>query len=72
MGSGTVTAITPRIIIEECVRRGINRKDLLDTVGISSDFLYQAAGRVPIEKMHVLWAPCLAARSRPDGRRVRR
>lgn len=55
MGSGTVTAITPRIIIEECVRRGINRKDLLDTVGISSDFLYQAAGRVPIEKMHVLW-----------------
>lgn len=55
MSSGTVTTITPRIIIEECVRLGIKKDKLLAKVGLTEHCIDNPSGRIPVEKVYVLW-----------------
>ncbi len=50
-----VTAVTPRILIEECVRLGVSQEKLLYEIGLSREYIHNASGRVPVEKMYVLW-----------------
>jgi AraC-like DNA-binding protein len=55
MSAEIVTTVTPRILIEECARLGINQDKLLNETGISRDCLYNASGHIPVEKMYILW-----------------
>jgi AraC-like DNA-binding protein len=59
------TAITPRILVEECSRLGIDRKRLLTEAGMSPDFLSSTRTSVPLESMFRLWESIL--RLSPDN-----
>jgi AraC-like DNA-binding protein len=59
MSAGMVTAITPRLVAEECMRRGASRTELLDRAGITADCLRHPLGRIPVEKMFSLWESAL-------------
>jgi AraC-like DNA-binding protein len=50
-----VTAVTPRILVEQCVRLGINREKLLNEIGVSRECIHNASDRIPVEKMYILW-----------------
>ena len=65
MSAGMVTTITPRIIIEECGRLGINQKELLDGAGLSYESIQDESGRIPVEKMYVLWNDALRSTKDP-------
>ncbi len=55
MAAGMVSAVTPRLLIGECVRLGISQEKLLSEIGVSHECIHSASGRVPLEKMYVLW-----------------
>lgn len=55
MSSGTVTTITPRIIIAECARLGIKKEKLLAKVGLTDDSIENPSCRIPVEKIFALW-----------------
>ncbi|MGB9119654.1 MAG: AraC family transcriptional regulator [Candidatus Angelobacter sp.] len=55
MSSGTVTTITPRIIIEECVRLGIKKDKLLAMVGLTDHCIDNPFDHIPVEKVCALW-----------------
>jgi AraC-like DNA-binding protein len=55
MGDGMITSVTPRILIEECGRLGIDQKKLLNEIGLSSDSIQNVSGRIPVEKVYRLW-----------------
>src|SRR5215472_19254381 len=55
MNSGTITTITPRIIIEECVRLGIKEEHLLIEAALSHDCLDNTSRRIPVKSMYLLW-----------------
>jgi AraC-like DNA-binding protein len=55
MASGTVTTITPRIIVEECVRLGMRKDKLLARLGLANDFIDNPSARISIEKVYALW-----------------
>ncbi len=55
MGAGLISVVTPRIVIEQCTRRGIHQEELLDAIGVSSRDIQTPSGRIPIEKMYLLW-----------------
>jgi AraC-like DNA-binding protein len=58
------TAITPRLLVEECGRLGIDRKRLLTEAGMSPDFLSPTRTAVPLESVFRLWEGIL--RLSPD------
>ncbi|HEY6351601.1 MAG TPA: AraC family transcriptional regulator [Candidatus Angelobacter sp.] len=53
MGAGMVTAITARILIDECAGRGLDCQKL--RAGISSAQIDDVLGFVPVETMYTLW-----------------
>ena len=55
MSAGSVTVITPRLIVEECCRRGIEQKKLLSDTGLPERCLHAATGSIPVEQMYELW-----------------
>jgi AraC-like DNA-binding protein len=65
MSTGMVSAITPRILVEECGRLGIKQPELLDEVGLSHDCLQNVSSRIPVEKMCILWDSILRVTSDP-------
>ena len=54
MADGMVTTITPRLLLLECTRRGIDPGKLLAETGMSLNSL-QMSTHLPVEKMPVLW-----------------
>ena len=59
MSTGSVTVITPRLIVEECSRRGIDQERLFADAGLPVQCLRDATGAIPVEKMYVLWEKVL-------------
>ncbi len=59
MRIGSVTAITPQILIEECGRKGVAREELLDAAGIPQKAIQCPSGQVPLETMYALWENAL-------------
>lgn len=55
MNNGLVTAITPRILVEDCRRLGINQKELLNDAGILRESIQNPSGYISVEKMYLLW-----------------
>src|SRR5215472_4013001 len=55
MSTCLVTAITPRILVEECVHLGINRNELLASAGLRWESIDNPSGYISVEKMYVLW-----------------
>jgi AraC-like DNA-binding protein len=53
MSAGIATAITARILIDECAARGLDRRELL--AGISCNQVDEVSGCIPVETMYVLW-----------------
>ena len=59
MSTETVTAISAKILIDECCRRGLSKQKLLQEIGLSPESIATPAGKVPISKMLILW-DCIA------------
>lgn len=59
MSTGRVTAITARVLVDQCVRQGISKKDLLQEIGLSPESMATPAGKIPISQMLTLWE-CIA------------
>jgi AraC-like DNA-binding protein len=59
MSTGMVTAITPRILVEECGRLGIKQQELLNEAGLSHDCIQNVSSSIPIGKMCILWESIL-------------
>jgi len=55
MSSGMVTTITPRLIIEECVRLGIKKDKLLARIGLTDTHIENPSVHIPMEKVCELW-----------------
>lgn len=53
MSSGIVTAISARILVDECTRHGLDRNQL--QAGLSCNQINEASGKIPVENMYVLW-----------------
>lgn len=53
MSTGMVTAISAKILVDECTRCGVDRKDL--QAAIPGNHFDELSGRVPVESMYVLW-----------------
>lgn len=59
MSTGLITAITPRILVEECGRLGINQNELLNDARLSFESIQNPSGYIEIEKMYLLWSSIL-------------
>ena len=57
MRPGSVTAITPQILIQECSRQGVSKETLLG--GIPHEAIRSPTGQIPCETMCSLWENAL-------------
>jgi len=64
MADGMVTTITPRLLLLECTRRGIDQEKLLAETGMSLNSLLTSA-HLPVARMHVLWDSILRLTGEP-------
>ncbi|HLJ90890.1 MAG TPA: AraC family transcriptional regulator [Candidatus Angelobacter sp.] len=65
VGSETITAITPRIVVEECRQRGWTERHLLAGTGISPAAIRQPAGKISIDAMYGLWERVIQLTANP-------
>jgi AraC-like DNA-binding protein len=59
MRPGSVTAITPQILIQECSRQGVSKETLLNEAGIPHEAIHSPSGQIPFETMCALWKNAL-------------
>jgi len=55
MNTMMVATITPRILVQECKRIGINETALFNGTGLSPASIQNARGYIPAERVYALW-----------------
>ena len=59
MRPGSVTAISPQILIQECSRQGVSKETLLNEAGIPHEAIHSPSGQIRFETMCALWESAL-------------
>lgn len=55
MSSAMVSVLTPRILVEQCSRLGIQKENILLPLNLTHSDIKNPRGRIAIEQMYVLW-----------------